>query len=148
MNLQRHKALIESHANVLEIQAASTARELAEKAFQEAASARKDNQRIAVRTWLSARNVQLDHDGYTGVREAYPSTGLWVLQKTAIVAWHDNEHPSGSLVWIHGIPGAGMTQPSTPSSRTKCIGRENCVSFCDHREVEVTTINYRRLLLL
>ena len=110
MNLQRHKALIESHANVLEIQAASTARELAEKAFQEADSARKDNQRIVVRTWLSARNVQLDHDVYTGVREAYPSTGLWVLQKTAVAAWHDNEHPSGSLVWIHGIPGAGMTQ--------------------------------------
>ena len=114
MNLQRHKALIESHANVLEIQAASMARELADKAFQEADSARKDNQRIAVRTWLSARNVQLDHDVYTGVREAYPSTGLWVLQKTAIAAWHDNEHPSGSFVWIHGIPGAGMTQPSTP----------------------------------
>ncbi|PMD14292.1 hypothetical protein NA56DRAFT_393481 [Hyaloscypha hepaticicola] len=109
MNLQRHKALIESHANVLEIQAASTARELAEKAFQEADSARKDNQRIVVRTWLSARNVQLDHDVYTGVRESYPSTGLWVLQKTAIAAWHDNEHPSGSLVWIHGIPGAGKT---------------------------------------
>jgi hypothetical protein len=110
MNLQRHKALIESHANVLEIQAASTARELAEKAFQEADSARKDNQRILVRTWLLARNVQLDHDVYTGVREAYPSTGFWVLQKTAVAAWHDNEHPSGSLVWIHGIPGAGMTQ--------------------------------------
>jgi len=69
MNLQRHKALIESHANVLEIQAASMARELADKAFQEDDSARKDNQRIVVRTWLSARNVQLDHDVYTGVRE-------------------------------------------------------------------------------
>lgn len=106
-NLQRHKTLIESHANVLEIKASQAARELAEKAFQEADIARKDNQRIAVRTWLSARNVQLDHDVYTEVRKLYPSTGLWVLQKTAIAAWHDSQHTSGSLVWVHGIPGAG-----------------------------------------
>lgn len=112
-NLQRHKMLIESHANVLEINASQAARELAEKAFQEADKARKDNQRIAVRTWLSARNVQMDHDVYTEVRMLYPSTGLWVLQKTAIAAWLDDQHTSGCLVWINGIPGAGKPQIST-----------------------------------
>jgi hypothetical protein len=132
MNLQRHKALIESHANVLEIQASQAARELAEKAFQEADTARKDNQRIAVRTWLSARNVQLDHDVYTGVRESYPSTGLWVLRKTAIAAWHDNQHSSGSLVWIHGIPGAGMTYDLALMARTDRRGRQNCTGICDY----------------
>jgi hypothetical protein len=113
LNLQRHKTLIESHGNVLQIKASQVARELAEKAFKEADIARKDNQRIAVRTWLSAKNVQLDHEVYTGVRKLYPSTGLWVLQKTAIVAWHDSQHTSGSLVWIHGIPGAGKARTST-----------------------------------
>ncbi|KAE8448004.1 hypothetical protein EG329_009927 [Mollisiaceae sp. DMI_Dod_QoI] len=109
LNLQRHRILIESHANVSEIKTSQAARELAEKAFQEADEARKDSQRVSVRTWLSARNVQLDHEVHTGVRKLYPSTGLWVLQKTAISAWHDNQHTAGSLVWIHGIPGAGKT---------------------------------------
>jgi hypothetical protein len=111
-NLQRHKTLIKSLANVLEIKASHEARDLAEKAFQDADKARKDNQRVAVRTWLSARNVQLDHDVYTEVRKLYPSTGLWVLQKTAIAAWLDNQHTSGCFVWINGIPGAGKPQIS------------------------------------
>jgi hypothetical protein len=46
------------------------------------------------------------------MRELYPRTGLWVLQKTAIAAWHDSQHSSGPLVWIYGIPGAGMAQNS------------------------------------
>jgi hypothetical protein len=117
---------------LLEIQASTAARELAEKAFRDADAARKDNQRISVRTWLSARNVQLDHDVYIGMRELYPSTGLWVLQKTAIAAWHDSQHSSGPLVWIYGIPGAGMVQNSISLVRTNHGDRENCTGICDY----------------
>jgi hypothetical protein len=131
-NLQRHKALIESHANVLDIKASQAARELSEKAFQEADVARKDNQRIAVRTWLSAMNVQSVHDVYSEVRKLYPSTGLWILQKTAVAAWHDNQHTSGPLVWIHGIPGAGKLRTLTLLDITHCSCRENCSSIRDY----------------
>ena len=108
MDLQRHKGLIESQANVLEIQASQVSRALAEKAFEAEAIARRDYQRLAVRTWLSARNVQLDHEACIEMRREYPTTGLWILDKTAIAAWHDNQNTTVPLVWVHGIPGAGI----------------------------------------
>ncbi|RDL38798.1 uncharacterized protein BP5553_03138 [Venustampulla echinocandica] len=48
-----------------------------------------------------------DLQGYTRISPT--STGLWILDKTAITAWHDNQYSSGSLVWINGIPGAGKS---------------------------------------
>jgi len=108
MDLQRHKSLIESQANVLEIQASQVTRALAEKAFEAEVVVRRDHQRIAVRTWLSARNVKLDHEACIETRREYLSTGLWILEKTAIAAWNDSQNTTVPLVWLHGIPGAGM----------------------------------------
>jgi hypothetical protein len=74
MDLQRHKGLIESQANVLELQASQVAHDLAEKAFEAQIVAGRDYQRIAVRTWLSARNAQLDHEACIEMRREYPYT--------------------------------------------------------------------------
>lgn len=119
MDLQRHKNLVESQANVLDIRASQAARELAEKAFHDQDVARKDYQRLAIRDWIPARNVKLDHEAYVGTRALYPNTGLWILEKTAIAAWHDKQHSSGSLVWINGIPGAGKLKPLHSQLRYK-----------------------------
>lgn len=108
MNLQRHKWLIESQANVLEIQASQVARAAAEKAFDADILARSNEQRLAVRTWLSARNVKLDHEACISMRAEYPTTGLWILEKPAIEKWHDKQDTTVPLVWLHGIPGAGI----------------------------------------
>lgn len=124
MDLQRHKGLIESQANVLEIQASQVARALVEKAFEADLVARRDHQRLAVRTWLSARNVQLDHEACIEMRREYPTTGLWILDKTAIAAWHDSQQTTVPLVWVHGIPGAGMLPSKMPKQATRLIARQ------------------------
>lgn len=108
MNLKCHRWLIESQANVLEIQASQVARASAEKAFDAELLAIRNNQRLAVRTWLSARNVKLDHEACISMRRDYPATGLWILEKPALAKWHDNLDTTVPLVWLQGIPGAGI----------------------------------------
>lgn len=129
-DLQRHKSLIESHANIIQIQEAQEARDATKDVFskllhdntlqvQEALAAReathdsfmkvfqsnRDNQHVFVQNWLSPVNVKVDQEGYIAMRHG--DTGQWILNNDAIKSWMDPNDQTMPIVWLTGIPGAG-----------------------------------------
>jgi hypothetical protein len=115
-DLQRHKLLIESQANALEIQAAQTARSSADEAFKQMFLAQRNSQYGGTQDWLSAVNMKVDHEGYSATRQEYPSTGKWLLTNDKIKSWLDPDNSTVSRIWLNGIPGAGKDarSPSRP----------------------------------
>lgn len=130
-DLQRHKSLIESQANILQIQEAQEARNVTIDSFskllqantlqvQEAQIARtaiessfikvfqseRNKQYIALQNWLSAVNIKVDHQGYTTMR--HENTGHWILNNDIIKEWINPDKSTIPMVWLNGIPGAGM----------------------------------------
>lgn len=67
-----------------------------------------EKKRLAVTEWLAAANCDVLHDAFCTIRERYPDTGRWILEDKIISAWKDSDEPETPLVWMHGIPGAGM----------------------------------------
>jgi hypothetical protein len=106
-DLQRHKTLIESQANILQIQQAQAARIANEKAFEKISIAERHEQYVVVQNWLSAVNTKVDHEGFAAMRLEYPSTGQWVLNKEAVKVWLNPDNSAVPIVWLQGIPGAG-----------------------------------------
>jgi len=99
--------LIESQANVLEIQAAQAARSNAEEAFKQMFLAQRNTQYNGTQDWLSAVNMNIDHEGYSAVRQEHPSAGKWMLTNDKIKSWLDPDSSTISRIWLNGIPGAG-----------------------------------------
>ena len=65
----------------------------------------------AVKEWLATGSPPKDdHEAFLKVREEYPSTGHWVLRQEYVMNWMDADIPVTSLIWMIGIPGAGMFQ--------------------------------------
>ncbi|KAA8618996.1 Dimer-Tnp-hAT domain-containing protein [Pyrenophora tritici-repentis] len=59
--------------------------------------------------WLVAANCGADQETYARVRQEYPGTGQWFLQKNRFRSWFDPNFCSTPLLWMNGIPGAGKT---------------------------------------
>jgi hypothetical protein len=97
-----------SHAGLLDIQAAQKLRAATEVQFEEVAKLEEKRQRIAVTEWLDCAKSQLDQLDAKAVREAYPQSGRWLLDRPQMKAWLDLQSEEKPLLWIRGIPGAGM----------------------------------------
>jgi hypothetical protein len=108
-SLQRHKSLIESQASLLEFQQSQAARALLEEQFSKMQEDERKRQLVAVTAWLSAANSSLDQKNAASERSEYPETGRWLLDNHKMKLWLDSDSSSIPLLWINGIPGAGMT---------------------------------------
>jgi len=111
-NLQRHGRLIESQANLLEFeqlfQEMEKARTTAEAEYQRRAIEEERYRRIAVRHWLSAANVDDDQERGVIARKDCPGSGRWLLGHNCMQAWFNVEFCATPLLWLNGIPGAGL----------------------------------------
>jgi hypothetical protein len=107
-DLHRHKALIECQANILQIQEARTERANVRASFTAIEEAEKKNKRLVVLNWLSAAKTILDQEVSAEIRRDYPSTGRWVLENPTLKSWLDPSNALLPMVWMNGIPGAGM----------------------------------------
>ena len=65
----------------------------------------KAEERRDLLAWLSRIPCRDHHDII--YREVLSDTGLWLLRKSAFVEWQSSS--SSSLLWLHGIPGAGKS---------------------------------------
>lgn len=70
--------------------------------------ARTDEQYVAVRNWIGGQPFSTHHDTVYSVHEAHPATGNWILSQKEVSAWMFEDVPRKSILWLHGIPGAGM----------------------------------------
>ena len=66
----------------------------------------KAEERRGLLAWLS-RIPYREHHEIT-YREVLPDTGLWLLNKAEFLDWQSSS--SSSLLWLHGIPGAGKSK--------------------------------------
>jgi hypothetical protein len=116
-SLARHKDLIECRANL--IQYRRYQEDLAEMKgkLDELISSERQRKTRSVKEWLATGSQWIaDHEKFLDVRKRYPTTGCWILKNDAIIHWLDDDVPTTSIVWMTGIPGAGM-----PSSHVASI---------------------------
>jgi hypothetical protein len=59
--------------------------------------------------WFAAPDVSQKHEATCRLRAEYGESGRWVLEKgRGLLEWKDDEMPASSILWLNGIPGAGM----------------------------------------
>ncbi len=113
-NLERHKKLVENEASLLEIEAAQAMRAAAETQFEKLAEQEEKLERIAVTAWLDGAKSHLDQHNAKAEREAFPESGKWLLSRPQMKAWLDLSSVDKALLWIRGIPGAGIFPTCNP----------------------------------
>jgi hypothetical protein len=82
-------------------------RELAETHFKEIVELEKKKQLAVLIEKLNAPSYQLDQNVASEQRRKSQS-GEWVLQNVCFRRWSDVGTNSNPLLYIHGVPGAGM----------------------------------------
>jgi hypothetical protein len=106
-DLRSYKALIESQANLLQIQDTQAERVKIQDSFARIQEAERKNQFIILMNWLSYANPFQDQEGSAAMRKDYPTTGQWVLDEAQVKGWLDASNIVAPVLWVHGIPGAG-----------------------------------------
>jgi hypothetical protein len=116
--LAHHKALVESRANIIQIQEAQASRAAAQNNFSVLKESQRKTHHFEVISWLSAPVAALDQEAAAIVRSECPTSGQWLLQDNNMKAWMDLNNSLVPMLWINGIPGAGrknihLTRPDS-----------------------------------
>jgi len=125
-----HKQLIAEQANLLQFEELhssihNSSQELFAhiKQYEQDRSARwtrlsrededeKKKKRSAVLTWFSAaRSTISDHESFCRTRIPETGSGEWILKHEKVQGWIEMDPPVSSILWLNGIPGAGMSPP-------------------------------------
>ena len=120
-SLSRHKHLVESQASLVEYEQSNAARVIAQSSFEDAAKAERLRRLLAVIEKINAPSTIADHEAFTELRQEYPPSGRWILQHPFFRNWKDFTCPHADLLWINGIPGAGILPSFTQASRCYII---------------------------
>jgi hypothetical protein len=76
----------------------------------------RDRKQLAVLTWFSAApSIASDHDKFRETRNASAGSGQWILKNEKVQNWREMDTPVSSVLWVNGIPGAGMLPLLTSS---------------------------------
>jgi hypothetical protein len=82
---------------------------------------------FAVLTWFcAAQSTVSDHDNFRVARNPCSGSGGWILKHEKVQNWMEMDPPMSSMLWINGIPGAGMYPCSLCSSS---YGRSHMLNF-------------------
>ncbi|OAP56381.1 hypothetical protein AYL99_09560 [Fonsecaea erecta] len=122
-NLARHRRLVESqfillqarqheahHTEVLkEIQALELEMQFTRGLLEGEQEARRKRQRSAICEWIAGNSTYDSHERAQRDRRDYAQTGLWIIQNEKVSSWLSDDLPRSSMLWVHGIPGAGKT---------------------------------------
>ena len=111
-NLRRHRQLVESQASIVQFeelfQELQRGRVRAEAEFRSLKDVEKSRRLNTVGVWLSAASASVDQEMYSKKRRKYPWSGRWLLNDNRFQAWFDPEACATPLLWVNGIPGAGV----------------------------------------
>lgn len=100
--------MIDRQATLIEIETNQLARRAQEKHILEAERGELQRQALSVISKLSPADFELDHDNASVNWMRGQSFGLWLLENTKVKAWLDPTDANANLLWLKGIPGAGM----------------------------------------
>jgi len=151
--LRRHKQLIESqasllhfqqcqhdsHATLLLIQQYQRSRSELFNKLQKQEEAESQRKYREVITWIAAADTTIqDHESFCATRREYPGSGEWILKHEKVQNWKQADNPVSSILWLNGIPGAGM--PILPRLAVHIFAvahadfhRQDNSCLCDHR---------------
>jgi hypothetical protein len=63
---------------------------------------------LTILDWFSAaQSITADHENFHEIRTLYTS-GNWILKHEKIQNWREMDTSISSILWVNGIPGAGM----------------------------------------
>jgi hypothetical protein len=120
--LHHHKQMIESHGTVIHYQQVqedphAMLRHIQQYEHDTSETWKKldtleqsdhDRKYLKVLEWISGAPSLLDHESYQKTRAEYPGTGDWILKHEDVINWKDVNTPINSMLWLNGIPGAGV----------------------------------------
>src|SRR5213078_3809079 len=104
-DLLRHRELIESAANLEQIQELRDARLQSQASFAALEQEQNRTKTLAVINWLSAADAYIDQDAFAATRHNIPNTGRWILEEPKIKDWLDSSQSLLTTVWLNGKPG-------------------------------------------
>ena len=107
-NLRRHGSLVESQANLIQIQESQAESARLQASLLNLEESERREKTLNVFNWLSSADIDLDQEANAVVRREYPESGFWIFENEKIKAWTDPNNSLIPLVWLNGIPGAGM----------------------------------------
>ena len=108
-SLSRHKSLIENQASLLDYEQSKLARVAAKNSFEEIAEAERKRRSLAVTDKIRPPNSRIDQEKAREARQEYPESGKWILRHAFLRDWMDLNCPNVPLLWVNGIPGAGIS---------------------------------------
>lgn len=106
--LRDHRALIESQATLLHLQQYQDDRVKLLDGLDRTEKAENNRKYKEVLEWVSGAKSMVDHESTCEVRSDYPESGKWILKNEKFRNWRHAEGPISSVLWLNGIPGAGM----------------------------------------
>lgn len=110
--MARHRALIESQAGLVQIADSQESRRLVDDRHNAEVQHESLRRSRTVFNWLRAPDVDGNQYNLTKTRADNPGTGRWLLDNQAFKDWFDPNYPKiPPLLWLNGIPGAGMGLP-------------------------------------
>jgi hypothetical protein len=69
----------------------------------------RDRKYLKVLDWFSAaQSTKQDHETFRKTRSPYTGSGQWILKHGKVQDWREMDTPPTSMLWMNGIPGAGM----------------------------------------
>lgn len=100
-NIERHTLLIRKEVNFEHILQEYEARQRALEHFERTEISHQKQEYLGMKTDISPRAYVLKDDVYQG-------TGKWLMRNPSFRKWLDFQDKSTRLLWLQGIPGAGM----------------------------------------
>ena len=77
-------------------------RDIKQRSHEECQRNHKETQK-----WLAAPSPFTEHERACQQRKYESQSGAWLFDKSELKEWKDIEAPDSSILWMHGIPGAG-----------------------------------------
>jgi Cdc6-like AAA superfamily ATPase len=131
-SLTRHKELIERRASLAQYRIYREDMKEMKSHVDKIITEERAKKLMSVKEWLAVGSlVEEDHLEYGKIRQAYPSTGHWILKNDYIRDWVDADDPYTPVLWLTGIPGAGKT-----------ILASNIIDDCRKKSTFVTSFFY------
>ena len=139
--IRRHKELLESHATLSQFHKYHIDRQLEAERWKQLENDKADTRYLGIQEWLRPVDALADHVNVTQHWKEFPRSGEWIFNYVKYSTWRTDDVPRSSILWLHGIPGAGK---SVLASRIvqhcqEDKGARTVFFYCKHGDPERNT---------
>jgi hypothetical protein len=112
-NLGRHRLLILTSATLTQFEEIQSIRNNAISAFERSHAESEAHRRHVVKQWLSSVDCHAQQIHYQKTRAICENAGRWLIEHPQFREWVGSDRCINPLLWLGGIPGAGMLKPNS-----------------------------------